>query len=196
MSTQAGNTTVETAINPDLQLRKFSDSFALQGEIVGQSIRKRVSTKGAVRVDVMTRKDVGAALNIKGDALDVHMRTATNQLKAEMMAGMSRLAANADWTGRAITMNAKGDVITFALKKVKPLQLSAPTPKPTAAEAIKLLGIDPAKQEEAIKALQELGFMAPPAAPAQPQDVSGTGAGEAASNGAATVQPEAGEVAE
>lgn len=178
-----GNTTVE--INPEVQLQRFNESFQLQTETVGQSIRKRVSTKGAVRVDLMTKKDVGAALNLKGDALDAHIRETAVGLKSEMAAGFSRLASNPQWVGKAITMNGKGDAITFHLKKVKPLVISAAKTKTSPEDAILALGIPADKQAEAMAALRELGFIAPDAPkPSDDADESETKPGQIAANGA------------
>lgn len=183
MTTQAAVVVTEAPINPQVQLARFSDAFQLEGEQVGQSIRKRVSTKGAVRVDLMTKKDISAAMNLKGDALEAHVREIAVGLKSEMAAGFSRLASNPNWVGKAITMNGKGDAITFHLKKVKPLVIS--TPKAQLSDVQAAIGALPAdKQAEALKALTELGFIdAKPEAP-QPEDESETGPGKSASNGA------------
>lgn len=170
-------------INPETQIKRFNESFQLEAETVGQSIRRRVSTKGAVRVDLMTKKDLGTALNLKGDALDAHIRTQAVGLKSEMAVGFSRLAANPEWVGKAITMNGKGDAITFHLKKVKPLVISQAKQVMTADEAIKTLGIPAEKQAEAIKALQELGFIEPQPQDEKPEDESETQPGQPAANG-------------
>lgn len=190
MSEQSNNTTATApAITPELQLAKFGETFSLQSEVIGQVVRKKVSGKGAVRVDLMSRKDMGALLSIKGEALDVKMREASVELKGQMAQGFASLAANPNWVGRAITMNAKGDVVSFHLKKVKPLVISAPKAKVTDEDAAKLLGVPVEKLAEARKALQDLG-LAPAAKPEdKKEDESETGAGQPASNGAVEPAP-------
>ena len=175
------------AIDVTKQLNIFTDAFQLEGEKVGTSVRKKVSLKtGQVRVDLMTRKDITAALNIKGEALDIHMRDKAMALKSEMAAGFSRLASNPNWVGQAIVMKGDGEAITFHLKKVKPLVLSTPkAAELDEAAMLKKLGVDPVKfammkADMAIK---------PEEKPEEkPADVSGTGPGEPASNGAAQVE--------
>lgn len=190
MSEQSNNTTATApSITPELQLAKFGETFSLQSEVIGQVVRKKVSGKGAVRVDLMSRKDMGALLSLKGEALDVKMREASVELKGQMAQGFASLAANPNWVGRAITMNAKGDVVSFHLKKVKPLVISAPKAKVTDADMAKLLGIPEDKLAEARKALQDLGLAPAPAPEAKPEDESETGAGQPASNGAVEPAP-------
>lgn len=174
-----------TVINPDVQIQRFNESFQLEAETVGQSIRRRVSTKGAVRVDLMTKKDIGAALNLKGDALDSHIRGLAVGLKSEMAVGFSRLASNPEWVGKAITMNGKGDAITFHLKKVKPLVISAAKQVTSDEDVAKSLGITTDQLADARKALQELGFIDAPKQDDKPaEDESETKPGQPAANGA------------
>lgn len=155
------STILDETVQRNVALSRFDSTFMLESETIGKSIRKTVSKTGAVRVDAMSKKELEALTGLKGGDLLVHMRKVTDGLKSEMAAGFARMAANAEWTGRSITLNKKGDTLTFSLKKVgRPVAIEQ---KMTLTDAAKLMGIPQGREQEAVKALVDLGIIDQPA---------------------------------
>lgn len=134
-------------------IKRFEETFKLEGEVVGHSIKRSVSKKGAIRVALKPAKEVGKDLNIKGDALAKHMRELGIGLKGEMQVGFNRIASNPAWVGLAVTQNAKGNVVTFQLKRVEPLAISEVARELTNEEMAAQLGI-PVEMVAQMKAMK------------------------------------------
>lgn len=153
----------EAKAKEETALARFDTNvgFKLEGQVIGQAVKKKVSKTGAVSVRMGSLKDLGPLSGgLKGDELKYWARMRSDELKGKQSEMAARLAGDNGWTGGAVTLSAKGDKITLEYKKASPVTVGVKAP-PTDDEIAKLWGISVSelkafKEQKAKDAVQAL----------------------------------------
>ena len=105
-------------------------TFRLEGQIIGQAIKKKTSPKGGVRLVLLAAKEMSVLSGgMKGEDLKNFTRMRADELKNEENKVAMMIAGDRAWTGAGLTLNAKGDKITLEYKKVAPVTVSVRPPQ-------------------------------------------------------------------
>jgi hypothetical protein len=144
-------------------------AFKLEGQIIGQAIKRKTSAKGGVRLGLLPAKEMSVLSGgMKGEDLKHFTRMRADELKVEQNKVAMAVAGDRGWTGAGLTLSAKGDKITLEYKKATPVTTSVKA-EPTDEELSKLLGIP----VDAVKAMKAMAKAANnPAAPATQEPVA------------------------
>lgn len=163
-------------------LARFDSAFQLEAEVVGAT-RRTASKKGAVSLTLLPmRSKDGASMEsvsgMKGEALKAYARMKGDELKGQQGVIASRLTGSLGYVGAGIKQSPKGD-ITMVWKAVEPITVTK-TKAVSEDEALKALGIDPAKYA---LMKQDLAIDAPKSPESPAPSESETAPGEIKANG-------------